>query len=69
MIEAAKVVDIHKLNSKYEKLDVYKRVENLYQDFDGKDVLFEITGLKAGVYEVVLGMDGYWDVEKVVVLE
>lgn len=39
MLEAAKVVDVNKLNSKYEKLEVYKRVENLYQDFDGKDVM------------------------------
>jgi phosphoadenosine phosphosulfate reductase len=39
MITTIKPPEIKKLNKKYDKLDVYKRVEMLYEDFDTNDIM------------------------------
>ncbi len=39
MIDSLKITDLAKLNQIYDPLDVYQRVEQLYKDFDEKDIM------------------------------
>ena len=39
MVDVLNNLGIEKLNSLYAPLDVYKRVEQLYEDFDAKDIM------------------------------
>lgn len=45
-------IDIKALNDKYEKLSVYERVENLYKDFEAKDIM--LTSSFAGTSAFLL---------------
>lgn len=39
MLETINLPAIQRLNAKYDDLDVYRRVEQLYKDFDAKDIM------------------------------